>query len=639
MKHFILGTAGHIDHGKTSLVRAMTGRDTDRLKEERERGISIESGFTWADLPTGDRVGIVDVPGHERFIKNMLAGASGIDIVMLVIAADEGIMPQTKEHLNILSLLKIENGIVVITKIDMVDEEWLEMITESISEELKGTFLENAPMLKVSSTTKEGIDGLLKEISDITQRIDSRTGEGFFRLPVDRVFTITGFGTVVTGTLTAGQISEGSKVTIYPEGIETKVRSIQIHEQPALMAIAGQRVALNLAGVPKEAIQRGDIVAFPGSMETTMMIDGRMELLKDSLVEIENRDRLRLHLGTAEVMCRVVLLDREALKPGESTLVQLRLEEPIACRKGDPFVLRFYSPMITVGGGVVIDSNPPKRKRFKEDTINELSVKEKGEPKDVVNQYLIKNGYLLIDRKAILENIQFLSEAEYIDIINTLIEEEKVISIKIGNDVWDIHQACVHDFGAQASEILNDFHIKQPLKKGMAREEFKQKLFRGEKNKIFDSIIELLKEQEFLNIDGQIIALKNFEINFSGNQKEIGNYIMKKLEEGKFAPLKYGEMENDWVKDKKNFKAVYGALAERGDIIILDDEIAFEKQIFSQAYELIISSLKQNGKIQLAEVRDLMNTSRKYAMAMLDYLDKTKVTKRVGDDRVLSERP
>lgn len=638
MKHFILGTAGHIDHGKTSLVRGMTGRDTDRLKEERERGISIESGFTWVDLPSGDRVGIVDVPGHERFIKNMLAGASGIDIVMLVIAADEGIMPQTKEHLNILSLLKIENGIVVITKIDMVDDEWLEMITDSIKDGLKGTFLENASIIKVSSTTKEGIDVLLKEITEMTQRIDSRTGEGFFRLPVDRVFTITGFGTVVTGTLTAGQISEGSKVTIYPEGIETKVRSIQIHEQPAPMAIAGQRVALNLAGVPKESIKRGDIVAFPGSMETTMMLDGRMELLKDSLVEIENRDRLRLHLGTAEVMCRVVLLDREVLKPGESTLVQLRLEEPIACRKGDPFVLRFYSPMITVGGGTVIDGNPPKRKRFKEDTINELSVKEKGEPKDVVNQYLIKNGYLYNDRKTILENIQGLSEEEYLEIIMTLVNEEKVISIKLGNDIWDIHQACIHDVGAQAGEILNDFHLKQPLKKGMAREEFKQKLFRGEKNKLFDSIVELLKQQEFIEIEGQIIFLKNFKISFTGTQMEIGNYIMKKLKEGGYSPLKYSELENDWVKEKKNFKAVYGALAERGDIIILDDEIAFEKEVFTSAYELILSSLKQNGKIQLPEVRDLMNTSRKYAMAMLDYLDRNKVTKRVGDDRVLSER-
>ena len=410
MKHFILGTAGHIDHGKTSLVRALTGRETDRLKEEQKRGISIESGFTWADLPSGDRVGIVDVPGHERFIKNMLAGASGIDIVMLVIAADEGIMPQTKEHLNILNLLQIKNGVVVITKIDLVDEEWLEMITESIRQDLKNTFLANAPIVNVSSISGEGIETLLKEITLITERVESRTGEGFFRLPVDRVFSLTGYGTVVTGTLTAGQISEGAKVTIYPSGVESKVRSIQIHEQPAATAIAGQRVALNLAGVSKESINRGDIIAFPGSMETTMMIDGRMELLKDSLLEIENRDRLRLHLGTAEVMCRVVLLDREVLKPGETALVQLRLEEEIACRKGDPFVLRFYSPMITVGGGVVIEGNPPKRKRFKEDTITELSVKELGEPKEILEQYLIKNGHNFADRKTVIFNIQALHE-------------------------------------------------------------------------------------------------------------------------------------------------------------------------------------------------------------------------------------
>lgn len=636
MKHFILGTAGHIDHGKTSLVRALTGRDTDRLKEERERGISIESGYTWADLPSGNRVGIVDVPGHERFIKNMLAGAAGIDIVMLVIAADEGIMPQTREHLNILNLLQIKNGIVVITKIDMVDEEWLEMITESIREELQDTFLAEAKMMQVSSTTGNGIKELLDEITDITEHIESRTSEGFFRLPVDRVFTITGYGTVVTGTLVAGQISEGAKVVIYPSGIETKVRSIQIHEQPAEMAIAGQRVAMNLAGVSKDSLHRGDIIAFPGSMETTMMIDCRMELLKDSLVEIENRDRLRLHLGTTEVMCRVVLLDRDVLKPGESAFVQLRLEEEIACRKGDPFVLRFYSPMITVGGGVVIEGNPPKRKRFREDTIQELSVKERGEPKDIVAQYLIKNGHTFANRKTVIANIQLLDENEYERIIADLVEAEKVMVIKIGNDIWDIHQAYIHDLGAAGAEILNEFHIKNPLKKGMPKEEFKQKLFKNEKSKLIEALLDILKEQEFIKLENQNISLCDFEIKFNGGQQEIGNYILGKLKEGGFSPLKYIEMENEWPKDKKNFKAVYQALAERGDLVIIDDEIAFEKEIYNKAYELIVAELKASGKIQLAGVRDLLNTSRKYAMAMLDYLDKNKVTKRVGDDRVLT---
>ena len=636
MKHFILGTAGHIDHGKTSLVRALTGRETDRLKEEQKRGISIESGFTWADLPSGDRVGIVDVPGHERFIKNMLAGASGIDIVMLVIAADEGIMPQTKEHLNILNMLQIKNGVVVITKIDLVDEEWLEMITESIKEDLKNTFLANAPIVSVSSTTGKGIETLLKEITLITERVESRTGEGFFRLPVDRVFSLTGFGTVVTGTLTAGQISEGAKVTIYPSGVESKVRSIQIHEQSATMAIAGQRVALNLAAVSKDSINRGDIIAFPESMETTMMIDGRMELLKDSLLEIENRDRLRLHLGTAEVMCRVVLLDREVLKPGESALVQLRLEEEIACRKGDPFVLRFYSPMITVGGGVVIEGNPPKRKRFKEDIITELSVKELGEPKAIVEQYLIKNGNNFADRKTVISNIQALNENEYENIVNDLVKEKKVIMVKIGNDIWDIHQLFIHDLGATAAEILNDFHVKQPLKKGMTKEELKQKLFKGEKYKLLELLLDILKEQGFFKMEGQNVAAFDFEIKFTGEQEKIGNYILKTLKEGGYSPLKYVEMESEWQKEKKNFRSVYQALSERGDIVIIDDEIAFLKEVFNKAYELIMVELKTNGKIHLAGIRDLLNTSRKYAMAILDYLDRNKITKRVGDDRVLS---
>ncbi len=636
MKHFILGTAGHIDHGKTSLVRAMTGRDTDRLKEERERGISIESGFTWADLPSGDRVGIVDVPGHERFIKNMLAGASGIDIVMLVVAADEGIMPQTREHLNILNMLQIRNGIVVVTKTDMVDGEWLEMMEESIREELKGSFLETAPMIPVSSVTGQGIPALLDEIARMTAQLESRTGEGFFRLPVDRVFTITGFGTVVTGTLTAGRISEGSKVTIYPDGIESKVRSIQIHEQSSEFAIAGQRVALNLAGVSKESVHRGDIVAFPGSMETTMMLDARMELLKDSPISIDNRDRLRLHLGTAEIMCRVVLLDREELKPGESALVQLRLEEELACRKGDPFVLRFYSPMITVGGGTVIDSNPLKHKRFREDTISDLKIKEQGEPKDIVDQFLIKNGSRYLERKAVLTEIQIVEAEDYLKIIEGLRENEKVRTITLGNEVWDVHAAFIRDLGAESEEILNEYHLKNPLKKGMPKEEFRQKLFRGEKGKIQEALLELLAEGQFLRMEGQLVALLKFQITFNKVQEEISAFILRKLKEDGYSPQKYSELESPWAKDKKNFKAVYQALGERGDIVILDDEVAFDGGLYQEALTKILNVLESSGRIQLPEVRDLLGTSRKYAMAMLDHLDKTKVTKRVGDDRVLN---
>ncbi|MGE5679044.1 MAG: selenocysteine-specific translation elongation factor, partial [Pseudomonadota bacterium] len=347
MKNVIIGTAGHIDHGKTTLIKALTGRDTDRLREEKERGISIELGFTYFDLPSGRRAGIIDVPGHEKFIKNMLAGAGGIDVVVFVIAADEGVMPQTREHLNILSLLKVKKGIIALTKKDMVDEEWLDMIIEQVRDEVQDSFLKDAKIIPVSSTTGEGLKELIAEIDTVTEVVEEKDTHEVFRLPVDRVFTITGFGTVVTGTLISGSISEGDRVEIYPGRSETRVRSIQVHEKSVKTAYAGQRVAVNIANVKLDEIARGDILAKPGSMEPTMMLDARLEMLKSDDKSIDNRDRLRFYHGTSEIMCRVVLLDREELEPGDSAFVQLRLEEETACMKGDRFVIRTYSPMLT----------------------------------------------------------------------------------------------------------------------------------------------------------------------------------------------------------------------------------------------------------------------------------------------------
>lgn len=318
LKNVIIGTAGHIDHGKTTLIKALTGRDTDRLREEKERGISIELGFTYFDLPSGRRAGIIDVPGHERFIKNMLAGAGGIDAVILVIAADEGVMPQTREHLNILSLLKVKKGIIALTKKDMVDQEWLEMVIEQIREETADTFLEDAKIIPVSSVNGEGLKELISEVDSVTEIVEEKDSQKVFRLPVDRVFTITGFGTVVTGTLVSGSINEGDRIEIYPRKIETRVRSIQVHEKNVKTAYAGQRVAINIANIKLDEIRRGDILGQSGRMEPTMMLDARLEILKDADKTIDNRDRLRFYHGTSEIMCRVVLLDREELKPGRA---------------------------------------------------------------------------------------------------------------------------------------------------------------------------------------------------------------------------------------------------------------------------------------------------------------------------------
>ncbi|MDF2839448.1 MAG: selenocysteine-specific translation elongation factor, partial [Clostridia bacterium] len=426
MKNIIIGTAGHIDHGKTTLIKALTGRDTDRLKEEKERGISIDLGFTYFDLPGGKRAGIIDVPGHEKFIKNMLAGIGGIDVVVMVIAADEGVMPQTREHLNILKLLQVKKGIIALTKMDMVDSEWLEMISEQVRQEVEGSFLEEAAIIPVSSIKAQGLKELIAELVRLTEDVEQKDTASIFRLPVDRVFTVAGFGTVVTGTLISGSIKEGDKVEFYPSKLESRIRSIQVHEKNVKEAFAGQRAAINVANIKVEEIHRGNVLSKPGSMEPTMMIDAKIEMLQDAPMTIDNRDRLRLYHGTSEIMCRVVLLDREELKPGESAFVQLRLEEQIACRKSDRFVVRFYSPMITIAGGTILEPNPPKRKRFKEDVLEELSIKEKGNPEEVVEQFLLQNSDKYYEKKEIMKQLGNCDE-NFNNIIDALVDKGLII--------------------------------------------------------------------------------------------------------------------------------------------------------------------------------------------------------------------
>lgn len=403
MQNVIIGTAGHIDHGKTTLIKAMTGKETDTLKEEKERGISINLGFTYFDLPSGRRAGIIDVPGHERFVKNMLAGVGGIDIVLLVIAADEGIMPQTREHLNILELLDIRKGIVVITKKDIVDDEWLTMITDEVKEELAESFLKDSPLIPVSSLSGQGLDELSREIDRLTENMEDRDTVTDFRIPVDRVFTVSGFGTVITGTLISGEINEGEPCEVYTNGIKTRIRGIHVHEVPVKKAYAGQRVALNLAGIKTGDVDRGDVISRPGAMENSLMLDCRLNYLKDAPRALKNRERIRLYHGTTEVLGRVVLLDNETVNPGESALVQIRLEESIAARRGDKYVIRSYSPMYTIGGGTVLEPNPSKHKAMDKAVLEELTLKEKGDPSDIVEQTIAGNSIIFPKKEDIIK--------------------------------------------------------------------------------------------------------------------------------------------------------------------------------------------------------------------------------------------
>ncbi|HPW99928.1 MAG TPA: selenocysteine-specific translation elongation factor, partial [Sedimentibacter sp.] len=440
MRNIIIGTAGHIDHGKTTLIKALTGRETDRLEEEKRRGITIDLGFTYFDLPDGSKAGIIDVPGHEKFIKNMLAGVVGMDMVLLVIAADEGIMPQTTEHLNILNILGLENGIVVLTKCDLADQEWISLVKEDIRDSLRSTFLEESPIVEVSSKTGYGIDKLIQEITGLAQKaVKERDLNTISRLPIDRVFSIQGFGTVITGTLITGILKKGDEVEIYPVNKISRIRNIQVHSSDAEKAYAGQRTAINLSNIKKSDIYRGCVIAPVNSMKNTMMLDVKLNLLKSSKRIVVNRSRLHFYTGTSEILTRVVLLDRDELSPGESCYAQLRLEEEVAVRRGDKFIVRFYSPVETVGGGEIIEPVPLKRKRFDEDLIEELKIKEKGSGADVIEK-IIKQSKDLLSVSALAKTTA-LTETEVRDHIETLEQEEKISLFKVKNEMYIWHKS------------------------------------------------------------------------------------------------------------------------------------------------------------------------------------------------------
>lgn len=638
MKHIIIGTAGHIDHGKTTLIKALTGKDTDRLKEEKNRGISIELGFTYFDLPSGKRAGIVDVPGHERFIKNMLAGAGGIDLVLLVVAADEGVMPQTVEHLNILSLLRIKKGIIALTKIDLVEEEWLEMVIEQIKDDVKGSFLENAKIFPVSSTTKSGLTDLIKDMDKQTEEIEGKDLNKPFRLPIDRVFSISGFGTIITGTLISGIINEGDKIMIYPDRKEARIRSIQVHDMKTNHAEAGQRVAINIAGVKVDDIKRGDVIALPDSMESSLMFDAKLELLKTAERGINNRDRLRIYHGSAEIFGRVVLLDRDELRPGEEAFVQMRLEEEIACQKDDYFIIRFFSPMITIGGGIILEPNPPKRKRYKDEVIEELTIKDRGDPVKIVEQYILKASSTYPDMKTIAKQSGNITFEQCDDILKNLEENMTIKSFKISGVSIYLHMDYINMLKVKIGDILIKYHENNPLKAGMPKEELKTKTIGNIGQKISDSLFDYLQEEKTIKLLGKSVSLWDFKATLTKEQEEIRDLIMKEYNSLKYNPPRYNEIKTKLKYPEKNIIQVYDMLIDSGELIRIDQDIVFSKSAYEDSVEVLRSYCEINKSIQLGEFRDLLKTSRKYAIALLDYFDQQKITKRIEDRRVIIKK-
>lgn len=634
MHNIIIGTAGHVDHGKTCLIKALTNIETDRLKEEKKRGITIELGF--ADMPNsqGQHIGIIDVPGHERFVKNMLAGIGGIDLVLLVVAADEGVMPQTVEHFEILKMLKIKKGIIVLTKADLVEPEWLEMVEEDVRSTVKGTFLEKAPMIAVSSYTGQNIEELRKLILDKVKDVGVRKEDpSLLRIPIDRVFTIDGFGTVVTGTLMEGSVKVGSEVQIYPGDQVAKVRSLQVHGENVETAYAGQRTAVNLVNIKKEEINRGNVLAAKGSMKQTMMIDVKIQMFDDTPRILKNDDRLHLYYGSAEVLCKAVLLDKDVLESGQEGYAQLRLEEEIAVKKGDRFIIRFYSPVESIGGGVVLDANPTKHKRFRKEVIEALVIKEAGDENAILEQTIRETSKTLMNMKDIALKLGKTLPELQIE-IETLISEGKVIKL---TDDLAVHVDYIKFVQETAESILDEYHKKNPISIGMQKGEFRKKLSDKlyiKELKVLDFFINRLIKNRHLRDSGSLVAASTFKVEY----KEEHFAMQKRLEKVYLdAGYEVPELEEAISKEKdvSLAKQMVEALAEEGKLKRLTYQYYMHKIHWEKAMKLFQDHMDKKDSITLAEYRDLLDTSRKYAVMILEYLDEQKITRLVDDVRIL----
>ena len=622
----IIGTAGHIDHGKTTLIKALSGIETDTTREEKDRGMSINLGFAYFDLPSGKRCGVVDVPGHEKFIKNMLAGVSGINLVLLLVDSREGIMPQTKEHIDILTLLGIENYIIVMTKIDLVEEEYRELVKEDIQEFISGTVLENAPIIEVDSISKKGLDKLLETIDKKTEDIEAKNIEKNARLNIDRSFQVKGFGTVVTGTLTEGVVNVGDELVIYPKGIKTKVRNIQVHSKDVATAYAGQRTAINLANIKFDDVKRGDTLATADSLTKTYMLDAEIKLINDERANLELWDRVRVYIGTEEVMARVVPLGTDLLKAGESSFAQLRLEDEIAVKNYDKFIIRTYSPMITIGGGIILDASPKKHSRFNEEILEKLKVQLEGNASDLIANYILSHTNYIISKDSIVKDLQ-ISEEEVVDSLAHLLEAEVVYETKLGY----IHKKKYEAVLEKLKKLLVDYHNRFKLKVGIPKIEVLSKFKLSQKETL--EILDLFIKNNEIRLEGSLVAEKDFVVNYDKKQLVEKERIEKALLEGGFTPPSIKDLTNG----EKPKVEILESLIDN-TIVRLDADLVLHADVLKEAIQKVENHFKENEQMGLAEFRDMSGSSRKYSMAILEYLDKLGITRRVENYRVLSKK-
>lgn len=623
-KSVILGTAGHIDHGKSSLVKALTGIDPDRLKEEKERGITIDLGFANLSYPDGLTVGIVDVPGHERLIKNMLAGAGGIDIVLMVIAADEGIMPQSREHLAICELLKIKAGIVAITKADLVDKDWLQLVIDDVKGFVKGTFLETAEIIPVSAKTGINIDLLKEKIKEVAKNVKLKLIEGLFRLPIDRVFTLKGFGTVVTGTALSGTISLDEPVEILPSKIASRVRGLQSHGKSVEKAYAGQRIGINLQGIDKESLKRGDVVVPPDRFIPTRVIDAKLEMLADAPV-IKNRSLVHFYSCTFETTARIILYDKDEIKAGESCYCQLRLEDPVVVLSGDRYIVRRFSPLQTIGGGEVLDPHPAKRRK-KEGTEDLAAIEkasEYGSLKDRI-EVKVKKSYL---NGCTVSEIEGWMQGDIPEIKAAIEQLVKEGSLVRSQDVL-FHQDGFNFFKNAVRSNLSRFHKENPLKPGISKEELKAKMPFSTSR--FFNLIAIIDD---VITEKDILRLKDFKASLAHVDGEVKGKIISALNKDGFQPPMRSELAQKLSISEKELTDLLKLLVKEGAVIRINDSMHITTEQYDKMLNLLKNFYAQKKEMTVAEFRDILGTSRKYALPLLEYLDSNRITLRVGDIR------
>ncbi len=634
MREVVLGTAGHVDHGKTSFVRALTGIDTDRLKEEKERGITIELGFAYLDLPCGHRLGIIDVPGHERFVKNMVAGVAGIDLVAFIVAADEGVMPQTREHFEICRLLGVKNGLIILTKKDMVDPEWLDLVEDEVRGFFAGSFLAEAPLIRVSSTTGEGIDEARQAIDRLVAACEFTEAYGPFRLAVDRIFSMKGFGAVVTGTSLSGRIAVGDDVMVYPKGLSGKIRGIQVHGKSVEMVEAGNRTAINVQGVEKEMIARGDVLASMDCLRPSYMLDADFLYLSSNDKPIKNRSRVRIHLGTAEIMGRIVLLEDEELAPGGTANVQLLLEEPVGIWPGDHYVVRRYSPVTTIGGGMIYNNFAPKRRRFR--AVNEeiFATYQKGSLEEIALFHVRESGFSGLTGADLSVKLGCFGN-RFKKLMNGPISARKVVVVDAEKQLFvarEIHEKLLTKIG----EILTVFHRENPLKPGLPKEELRNRAHSGLGQKLYQLVLTELTKKGTIALDEGVVRLAGHTVSLQADEKVIREKMLSLFANaGLSAPTMKEVYEAVADVPQSLVLEVLALLVKDGLVTKVTNDFYFHSGSLDALQTRLVEYMKREGEIDAPRFKDLTGLTRKFSIPLLEYFDKIKVTLRVGDKRIL----